>query len=151
LKSDGAVDLDLNGVGDNLDVAEVGTGTIEVEQTILNGSLLYNLGDLDLMGEYYSIKNKDKIGTASNTTSLYYGLISYTVAYKWVPYLLYENMSVKEADPYFIALGSADVKKTIGGLRYNITYRSSVKAEYRDVSWGNDDWNEYGLQWALAF
>ena len=129
-----------------------GVTDVDVDQTILNASLMYTLGNLDLMGEYFSIKDEDKIGAAGdNTSNAYYGLISYTVADRWVPYLLYENMSVTETDPYFAALGTADVQKSVVGLRYNLSYRSSIKAEFRGVEWGSDDWNEYGIQWSLAF
>ncbi|MBI4715861.1 MAG: hypothetical protein HY760_08000 [Nitrospirae bacterium] len=113
---------------------------------------MYTLGNLDLMGEYFSIKDSDNNTSGDYTSNAYYGLISYTVADRWVPYLLYEKMSVTESDPYFAALGTPDVQKSVAGLRYNLSYRSSIKAEFRGVEWeGMGDWNEYGVQWALAF
>ena len=134
---------------------------VDVDQTILSAGLTYDLENLRLMGEYISIKDNDNTtgDAGSNTSSAYYGLISYALTDKWVPYLVYENMSVKSEpgeDPFFIALRSLDVTskdvtKTIGGIRYNISHMSSVKAEVRKVEWGDLDWNEYGVQWALAF
>ncbi|MBI5746055.1 MAG: hypothetical protein HZA13_03525 [Nitrospirae bacterium] len=130
-----------------------GISAVDVDQTIIGASIIYSTGNIDLMGEYFSIKDKDNIGSAgSNTSNAYYGLISYTIADRWIPYLLHENMSVKsDKDPYFIALGSTDVRKTTLGLRYNLSYRSSLKAEWRDVDRADGKWNEYGFQWAIAF
>ena len=135
--------------------AQISGINVDVDQTILGAALSYSPGNIDLMGEYFSIKDKDNIGSGkSNTSSAYYALVSYTFAGKWIPYLLYENMSLKNGqgeDPYFLALGTKDVKKTTAGLRYNINIRSSVKAEWRNVERGDANWNEYGFQWGLSF
>jgi hypothetical protein len=112
---------------------------------------MYNIGGLEAMGEYYSIKNDNNLTSGSETSNAYYGLLTYTFADKWGPYFLYEKMDIKAADPYFSALGSSDVTKTHGGLRYDISYRSSVKAEVSHVKWASDDWNQYDVQWGLAF
>lgn len=129
--------------------------TVDVDQDILGAALSYSLENIDLMGEYFSIRDKDNIGSSgSNTSSAYYALVSYTFVGKWTPYLLYENMSLKNGpgeDPYFIALGTSDVKKTTAGLRYNINIRSSLKFEWRNVEHGNAGWHEYGFQWGLSF
>jgi hypothetical protein len=126
--------------------------SVDVDQTILNGSVMYMGDALGLMGEYYAITDEDNIGGAgSKTSNAYYALVTYTIAERWIPYVLYENMDIQEADPYFISLGSSDVTKTHGGLRYNITYKSTVKAEFTRVEWGDEDWNSYAVQWSLAF
>ncbi len=126
---------------------------VDVDQAILSVGLTYGFENLELMGEYISIRDDDNTsgGAGSNTSSAYYGLISYALTDRWVPYLVHEDLSVKEEDPYLIALGSSDVTKTIGGIRYNISHRSSVRAEVRKVESGDLDWNEYEVQWALAF
>lgn len=152
VKDDGAVDIDVdNADGDNdlTTGVEVGSGDVEVDQTILGAAVIYSIAKVDIAGEYFSIKDTN---AKDYTSSAYYGLITYAYKEKWVPYLMYENMSVKEADPYFMSLGSLDIEELTIGLRYNINYRSSLKGEYRRViDAGDKDWNEYALQWALAF
>ena len=70
---------------------------------------------------------------------------------------MYENMTADDEDPYFLTLGTSDITRVSGGLRYNINYRSSIKGEIRsndqedivkDDTW---TWTEYAVQWALAF
>ncbi len=128
--------------------------TASVHQTIWNASLIYAISNIDFMGEYFSIKDKDEAATnlGSFTNSAYYGLVRYTYKDKWVPYILWEHLSAKENDPYLTSLGkNFDNTESMLGLRYNINYRSSVKVEGRAVKADNVDWNEYAVQWALAF
>jgi hypothetical protein len=137
-------------------VKDLGKPSVDVDQTILAAALTYGRGSLDLKGEYFSIRDKDKLsgGSGTHTSHAYYGLLSYTLADRWVPYLMYEAMSVKSAageDPYFIVLDASDVIKAIGGIRYNLTPKSSIRGEARRVKWGNFDWNEYAVQWAIGF
>lgn len=124
---------------------------VEIDQTILGAAVTYAIANVDIAGEYFSIKNKDAGTDKEYTNSAYYGLITYTYKEKWIPYLMYENKAIKEADPYFISLGSLDTEETTVGLRYNINYRSSLKGEYRNITDGSVDWNEYSAQWGLAF
>ena len=126
----------------------------DLDQTIFGAALTYSIGNIHLASEYFSIKDTDNSGATDEdfTSNAYYGLITYTLLDKYVPYLMYENISVKEDDPYFTSLGTADTQEMIAGLRYNINYRSAVKGEYRRIiDIGDLDWNEYAVQWTLAF
>jgi len=126
--------------------------TIEIDQTIFGAAVIYSVANVEITGEYFSIQDKDAIADKDYNNGAYYGLITYAYKEKWIPYLMYENMSIKEADPYFISLGSVDTEELTIGLRYTINYRSSLKGEYRRIiDEGDEDWNEYALQWALAF
>src|SRR3990170_120901 len=126
--------------------------TVEVDQTIFGAAITCSVANADIAVEYFSIQDKDASTDIDYTSGAYYGLITYAYKEKWVPYLMYENMSIKEADPYFISLGTVDTTELTLGLRYNINYRSSLKGEYRRIiDEGDEDWNEYALQWALAF
>ena len=138
---------------------ETGNGgnglTVEsLDQMIFGAALTYSVGNIHLASEYFSVKDTDN-STATEedfTSNAYYGLITYTLLDKYVPYLMYENISVKEGDPYFTSLETVDTQEMIAGLRYNINYRSAVKGEYRRIiDMGDLDWNEYALQWTLAF
>lgn len=127
-------------------------GEVDVDQTILGAALTYSIGNLGLAAEYFSIEDENNApGGESDTNDAYYGLITYTFKDRWVPYLMYEDMKADENDPYFTSLGIEDVTKWTAGLRYNINYRSSLKGEFRSVEKGDNDWNEYAIQWALAF
>jgi len=127
--------------------------TVNVDQTIYAFAATYTNGPLSLAVEYFTINDKDEISDDDFTNNAYYGLITYTLMEKWVPYVMYENLSVKEADPYMAALEiGRDTEELTVGLRYNINYRSSVKGEYRDIiDEGGADWSEFAVQWALAF
>ena len=130
---------------------------VDVDQTIIGAAISYSIADVGLMGEYFSIANKDNIADDSFTSSAYYALLTYSIKDKWIPYVMYENMTADDEDPYFVALGTSDITRVSGGLRYNINYRSSIKGEIRsndqedivkDDTW---TWTEYAVQWALAF
>lgn len=128
------------------------TSAVDVDQTILGAAVTYSIGPVGIAGEYFSIKDEDNTTDSSDSNNAYYGLITYTYKDRWIPYLMYENMAAEEDDdPYFISLGVQDLTKTTFGLRYNINYRSSIKGEFRSVEKGDEDWNEYAVQWALAF
>lgn len=128
----------------------VKTSPVDVDQTIIGGAATYAIENIGLAGEYFSIRNEDNSG-GSDTSDVYYGLITYTYRDRWIPYLMYEDMSVNENASYFKTLGVKDVTRTTVGLRYNLSYRSSLKGEIRTVDKDNNDWNEYAFQWALAF
>lgn len=137
-------------------VKDLGQPTVDVDQTILAAALVYVRESLGLTGEYFTVRDKDMLsgGSGTHTSHAYYGLLSYTLADRWVPYLMYETMSVKNGaaqDPYFFVLGVSDVTKAIGGIRYNLTPRSSIRGEARRVKWGDFNWDEYAVQWAIGF
>jgi len=131
--------------------------TVAVDQAIYAFAATYANGPLGLAAEYYTINDKDEATEDDFSNNAYYGLITYTFMEKWVPYVMYENLSVKDSvgdeDPYMAALEiGRDTEELTVGLRYNINYRSSVKGEYRNIiDEGGADWNEVAFQWALAF
>ena len=130
-----------------------GLSAVDLDQRILNGSVMYEADKILFLGEYYAIQDKDlrEGGVGSNTNSAYYALLSYALTPRWVPYAMYEAMALKEADPYVIALGARDLTELAGGVRFNISWRSSVKAEVRSVNRDDNRWAEYAVQWALGF
>ena len=139
--------------------SDVGVPTVFVDQSIYAFAATYAIGPVGLAAEYFTINNKDDESGDDYTNNAYYGLITYTLMEKWVPYVMYENLSVKKDDPYMEVLEiGRDTEELTVGLRYNINYRSSVKVEFRDiinernvVEEKDANWNEYAVQWALAF
>lgn len=135
---------------------DLGAPPVDVDQTIMAGVLRYERGAWELTGEYFSIRDRDNRSGGSGTHSnhAFYGLVSYAVTPRWVPYLVYENLTVQTGageDPYFIKLGASDIAKGIVGVRYHLSHRSSLRGEARRVRWGDYDWTEYAVQWALGF
>lgn len=125
---------------------------VDVDQTILVAAVRYTLSNIDLSGEYFSITNKNKLSPGgSNTNAAYYGLATYNITERYVPYVMYESMSVDHKDPYFESLGAQHGNKITAGLRYNINYRSAIKGEVRTIDSEGNNWNEYAFQWSLAF
>ncbi|MCC7201653.1 MAG: hypothetical protein IT393_03170 [Nitrospirae bacterium] len=122
----------------------------DVNQEIYVAAFTYSPGNVNLAGEYFNIGNRAESDKNYNS-SAYFGLITYNLTEKWVPYILYDKMLINESDPYFQTLNTKDVTKTTLGVRYNISYMSSLKGEVRAVKRDNKDWNEFALQWAIAF
>src|SRR3989304_2793614 len=64
IKDDGAVELDVdNADGDNdlTTGVEVGSGDIEVDQTIFGAAVTYAIANVEITGEYFSIQDKDAV------------------------------------------------------------------------------------------
>lgn len=124
---------------------------VDVDQTILVAAVRYTLNSIDLSGEYFSITNKNNSSVGSDTDEAYYGLATYNITEKYVPYFMYENMNVDNSNTYFKSLDTKNVEKFTAGLRYNINYRSAIKGEVRTIDSEGNNWNEYAFQWSLAF
>lgn len=130
----------------------VTTQTIEVRQGIFSADVTYFANNVEIIGEYYIIKDEDKFGASNDySSSAYYAQMGYLIGEELLPYLRYEKTSIDENDPYFSVLGTKDTETMIGGLRYNINPVSSIKAEVRGVDNGTDKFEEYAIQWAAAF
>lgn len=130
----------------------VTTQTMEVRQGVFSADVTYFADNVEIIGEYYIIKDEDKFGASNDySSSAYYAQVGYLIGEEFLPYLRYEKTSIDENDPYFSVLGTKDTETMIGGLRYNISPASSLKAEVRGVDNGTDKFEEYAIQWAAAF
>lgn len=130
----------------------VTTQTMEVRQGVFSADVTYFADNVEIIGEYYIIKDEDKFGASNDySSSAYYAQVGYLIGEEFLPYLRYEKTSIDENDPYFSVLGTKDTETMIGGLRYNINPVSSIKAEVRGVDNGTDKFEEYAIQWAAAF
>lgn len=119
----------------------------EVSQSILGVDLEYLANNIELLSEFYRIRDKEKESFSSNA---WYVQGGYKIANRLTPYVRFEHVTVDENDPYFIALGTSDLKKTIAGMRFDIILTSSLKIEARFIN-SVDNSQEYGIQWAFAF
>ena len=143
------------GLSGNLSTIKGYTGTtqtMEVRQGVFSADVTYFAGNVEFIGEYYIINDGDKfVGSNDYSSSAYYAQGGYLIGEEFLPYLRYEKTSVDENDPYFTVLSTKDTETMIGGLRYNISPASSLKAEVRGVDNGTDKFEEYAIQWAAAF
>lgn len=125
---------------------------VDVKQLIVAPALLYSTNNLEIWGEYFYIRNEDKKGIVEDKTSNgYYLLFTYNLNDQWMPYILHEGRNIEGGDRYFRALAATDIRETIGGVRYNSSYRSCIKVEGRVVNENHDHYTEYAAQWAISF
>lgn len=122
-------------------------GSKEVAQGIYGVDLEYLAHNIEFLSELYQIRDH---GTKTFLNYAWYVQGGYKIANRFTPYARFERMTVHEDDPYFAALGTQDLSKTIVGIRFDIIPSSSLKAEVRFVN-STDNFQEYGLQWAFAF
>jgi hypothetical protein len=131
---------------------EDGTGSLELDQTILGADLVYAPGWIEFLSEIFSIDNRDEATDQGGHRSLvYYVQFGYSFRNDLTPYVRYEQVRVNEDDPYFILLGKRDAEITIGGLRYNLGRNTALKAEVRSLNQEPSDETAYAAQWTFTF
>lgn len=136
----------------------VGPADDEIEQTILGTDLIHMSDHLEFLGEWYLWQHKDLAGNSTDTTG-WYAQLGYRVTEKTMPYVRHSLLDT-ESDPYFDAIGitgttpanSRETRVTVGGLRFDIDFRTVLKVEYRAVDDDIDgSYNEGAVQWAFLF
>lgn len=141
------------------------TGTVEgfdtaslrvlrVDQSILGLAAVYVIpgSGLNFLSEFYWIRDKDTLtDLGAHTNPLYYIQVGYTFEERLTPYVRYEEMQVKEEDPYMTALSAADDRRAIAGIRYEVSLISALKGEIRRIDTGGEDYWKYAIQWAFTF
>ncbi|MBI3994547.1 MAG: hypothetical protein HY349_01090 [Nitrospirae bacterium] len=132
--------------------------TQEIDQSIIGADLFYqdfqnDSSGLELLAEYYRILDKpSQTNTETFTSIAYYVQAGFRLTERFLSYLRYEQVRIEAGDPYFIALGSADLNRWLYGLRYSFNPASALKVEVRVVDQvGLDRYNDYAAQWAFGF
>lgn len=126
----------------------------EVDQIIWVVDAEYLANNVEALLEYYAWDHDFTGGTSSS--SAYYVQLGYLVGGMWTPYVRFESLDA-EADPYFNAVGmtaGSDRQKEIAtvGVRYDLNYRSALKAEWRAIDDDVDgSFNEAAVQWSFSF
>jgi hypothetical protein len=130
----------------------------EVSQQILGGHLVYlNSGrspiDVELLSEYYSIRNKDTFSdTGTYKAAAYYVQVGVYIVNRFIPYARFEHVDTRRGDPYFTLLNWADNTRKIVGIRFSQNVDSAIKAEIERIEpAGPGHYTRYAVQWALAF
>jgi len=105
-------------------------GAAIVDQTILGADLLYENDDFDLLAEYYSINNTNKVGTAGKyMATAYYLQLGYMFSEKFKGVVRYENLSFNANDSYFKVLATAEATHNVIALNYFVDDTNSIKFE----------------------
>jgi len=127
---------------------------LDVTQSVLGADLTFLDGPSELIAEYFLVRDKDKVATATatHTNHLYYVQFGREFAERMTPYARHEQMSLDEADPYMGGLGAIDKRIETVGVRFRVGSQSVVKVEGRFITNdGADSHQEYGAQWAFTF
>ncbi len=132
-------------------VSGVITGATLVEQVITGIDLKYSGDELDLMGEYYSLKNDDKYGSAgSHTGTAYYLQLGYQITETLKPVYRYESVDFDNNDAYFVLLSTQQETRHVGALRYDLSESNALKFQAASISpKTGESYNEYIIQWAF--
>ena len=108
-----------------------GTASGRVNLGMLGAYATYDNDDWEVMAEYYGVRNRDLGGgTGVYASSAWYAQVGYNLNDQYTVYARYEDAALNAADPYF-ALQSSGMayRRTIAGLRYNLTPKAALKAE----------------------
>ncbi|MEW6682768.1 MAG: hypothetical protein AB1451_07570 [Nitrospirota bacterium] len=127
---------------------------LEVAQTIVGADITRTEGPLEILAEYFVVRDKDELAADTATHYFSYVQIGREFAGVVTPYARYEQMSIDEAaaDPYMLTLGAIDQRIETVGVRTRLGDHSVLKFEGRFVTEdGLDSHQEYGAQWAFAF
>ncbi len=139
----------LNDMGES--GAGVNYGRTLVEQSIFGLDFKYAGEHFDAIGEYYNLKNDDKVGSAgSHTGTAYYLQFGYHLTNVIKPVYRYESLEFDDADAYFNILGTMQETRHVFALRYDLSDTNALKFEISksDPKTG-DSVMQYGLQWAF--
>ncbi len=128
-----------------------------VEQFIWGVDVVYLAHNIEFMSEVYNWINDTQGATKESGSVAAYGQLGYLIGERTTPYIRYEYLDAT-ADAYFNAVGMTvgglDRLKTVTtvGVRYDINYRSALKAEYRAIDDQVDGAvNQGAVQWSFAF
>ncbi len=155
--------LGITGYLDRVEIFDATpTLTDEVNQMILGGDVHYDHAPVQIIGEYYDVRDSQRITTSLQGNfhnSLFFIHAGYMLLDQLTLYARYEQQNVhtdegtrESVDPYFNAIGAFDRKKVIGGLRFDISLNSAIKLEARHIDPRNyDEYQEYAAQWTIAF
>jgi len=136
-----------NGTGS----AVTAKGSAIIDQTIYGFDLSYDNDSFDVLTEYYSIENTNKVGIAGTYTgTAYYVQLGYWVTETLKAVVRYEDLSFDSNDSYFRVLATAEASHNVFVLRYDVDDTNSLKFEVNttNLKIGTDS-TTYTVQWAF--
>lgn len=129
----------------------VTTGETLVDQLITAVDLKYSGDKIDLMAEYYRLKNDDRFGTAGSHTGIaYYIQLGYQITASLKPVYRYEAVDFDNNDAYFLILNTKQENRHVAALRYDLSESNVLKFQAMSISpKTGGSYNEYVIQWAF--
>ncbi len=128
----------------------------EIDQIIWGVDVAYLSDRVEFLGEYYAWQHENLASVSTDTVG-WYTQLGYRVKEQVMPYVRYSTLDA-ESDPYFDAIGvttpavDRETTVTVVGIRFDIDYRTALKAEYRAIDDDFDgSYNEAAAQWAFSF
>jgi len=131
-------------------VSPNGTATDVVFQQIYGANLTYLAHNIEFLSEGYQFRDYD-YNQHSYLDYVWYAQIGLRIKNRFTPYSRFERTTVLANDPYFVALGTQNLSKTIAGIRFDLIPSSSIKAEIQFIDTPSNRYNEAAIQWAFAF
>jgi len=130
-------------------VSPDGTLTDVVNQQIYGVNLTYLAHHIEFLSEGYQFRDYNYHGQ-SYLDYVWYTQLGIKIN-RFTPYSRFERWTVLANDPYFVALGTEDMSKTIAGIRFDLIPSSSIKVEAQWINTPSIKYNEAAIQWAFAF
>lgn len=132
-------------------VSGIISGQTLVQQFISVADLEFKGDKVDVLAEYYSLKNDDKFGsTGSHTGKAYYIQLGYQITASLKPVYRYESVSFDDNDIYFLILNRRQENRHVLALRYDLSESNVLKFQAMSVSpKTGGSYNEYIIQWAF--
>ena len=116
-----------------------------IDQRLTGGSVTFKRGPFEFLSEIQFITN---IHTASRDRSIGYYVFSGYAAGRWTPYLRFDYLSL---DPDELFFEPGDVSDFVAGLRFDMSFISSIRAEYHFLNDRNENGNHLIIQFAIGF
>lgn len=126
-------------------------GEALIDQVILSAHVTYTLEKLDVILEYYNLKNDDMFGaTGSHTGSTAYAQIGYQLTDNLKPVYRYESIDFDANDAYAALLGTASSTRHVFALRMDLDETNALKFEISDNKPdAGTSVTAYAIQWAF--
>ncbi len=122
-----------------------------VEQMVYGLDAAAELGRLELLGEIYRFRNKNRVGVpGSYDATAYYLQVGARVHERFKLVGRYANLDFDENDSYFRLLGTERMDRLVAGVRFDLDEASTVKFELsRSRPEEHADYTTYFVQWAF--
>ncbi|MFO1273870.1 MAG: hypothetical protein U1F50_19725 [Rubrivivax sp.] len=136
--------------GSNADASASGAARVNM----LGAYATFDNDDWELMAEYYGFRNRDLAGSGSHGSNAWYAQAGYNLGESFTPYARYERSSLAAADPYFaLQENGRSYRRTVAGLRYNVSPKSALKAEWMRTTQDGVDGtpSSLALQYSVRF